>query len=71
MTVLLLLALLIVAVVVRQAIDKAKDTDVTGIVRIALAAIVTLVLTYVAMSVVPPETVPDLLYAALQALKTA
>ncbi|MHB9856525.1 hypothetical protein ACSYGO_45830 [Streptomyces krungchingensis] len=71
MTVLLLLALLIVAVVVRRAMDKAKDTDVTGIVRIALAAIVTLVLAYVAMSVVPPETVPDLLNAALQALKTA
>ncbi|MGD1221323.1 hypothetical protein AB9Q10_23160 [Streptomyces krungchingensis] len=71
MTVLLLLALLIVAVVVRRAMDKAKDTDVTGIVRVALAAIVTLVLAYVAMSVVPPETVPDLLYAALQALKTA
>ncbi|MFI5998566.1 hypothetical protein ACIBAC_42860 [Streptomyces sp. NPDC051362] len=71
MIVLLPLALLIVAGVVGRALDKAKDTDITGIVRIALTAIVTLVLTYVAMRVVPSEAVPDLLNAALQALKTA
>ncbi|MFI6341416.1 hypothetical protein [Streptomyces sp. NPDC050535] len=66
MIVLLLLALLILAVIVTRAMDKAKDTEVTGIVRIALTAIVTLVLTYVAMRVVPPETVPELLNAALR-----
>jgi hypothetical protein len=38
-------------------------------VRTALTPIVTLVLTYVAMRGVPPESVPDLLYAALRALK--
>ncbi|MFD5814822.1 hypothetical protein [Streptomyces sp. NPDC127038] len=70
MIVLVLLALLIMAAVVCRAINKAKDTDVTSIVRIALAAIVTLVLTYVAMRVVPPENVPVLLHSALQILRT-
>ncbi|MEU9575337.1 hypothetical protein AB0D62_36945 [Streptomyces massasporeus] len=67
----LLLALLILALVVWRALDKARDTDVTGIVRVALAAIVTLVLSYVALRVVPPEAVPDLLYSAVTALRTA
>jgi hypothetical protein len=67
----LLLALLILALVVWRAMDKARDTDVTGIVRVALAAIVTLVLSYVALSVVPPEAVPDLLHSAVTALRTA
>ena len=55
----------------QSTMDKAKDIEVTGIVKFALVAIVTLVLTYVAMRVVPPETVPDLLRTALGALKTA
>lgn len=67
----LLLALLILALVVWRALDKARDTDVTGIVRVALAAIVTLVLSYVALRVVPPEAVPDLLHSAVTALSTA
>ncbi|MFI6341003.1 hypothetical protein [Streptomyces sp. NPDC050535] len=69
MIVLLLLALLVLLVIVTRAMDRAKDTEVTGIVRIALTAIVTLVLTYVAMRVVPPETVPDLLNAGLRTLR--
>jgi hypothetical protein len=67
----LLLALLILALVVWRAMDKARDTDVTGIVRVALAAIVTLVLSYVALRVVPPEAVPDLLHGAFTALRAA
>ncbi|MGW1537955.1 hypothetical protein [Streptomyces aureus] len=70
MIVLILLALLIMAAVIWRAINKAKDSDVISIVRIALAAIVTLVLTYVAMRVVPPESVPVLLHSALQILRT-
>ncbi|MFI9772934.1 hypothetical protein ACIHJG_39810 [Streptomyces sp. NPDC052415] len=65
----LLLALLILALIVWRAMDKAKDTDVTGIVRVALAAIVTLVLSYAALRVVPPEAVPDLLHTALTAAR--
>ncbi|MFH9016144.1 hypothetical protein ACH4C6_32785 [Streptomyces sp. NPDC017943] len=67
----LLLALLILALVVWRALDKARDTDVTGIVRVALAAMVTLVLSYVALRVVPLEAVPDLLHSAVTALRTA
>ncbi|WP_327749703.1 hypothetical protein [Streptomyces europaeiscabiei] len=67
----LLLALLILALVVWRAMDKARETDVTGIVRVALAAIVTLVMSYVALRVVPPEAVPDLLHSAVTALRTA
>ncbi|MGK5693452.1 hypothetical protein ACSNOJ_11230 [Streptomyces sp. URMC 128] len=67
----LLLALLILALVVWRAMDKARDTDVTGIVRVALAAIVTLVLSYVALRVVPPEAVSDLLHSAFRAMRTA
>ncbi|MFD8301488.1 hypothetical protein ACFV29_03880 [Streptomyces sp. NPDC059690] len=69
MIVLLLLALLVLALVVWRAMDKAAEADVTSIVRFALAAIVTLVLSYVAMRVVPPEAVPEVLHAALKALK--
>ncbi|MDT0488165.1 hypothetical protein [Streptomyces doebereineriae] len=67
----LLVALVILALVVWRAMDRATQADVTGIVRTAAAAIVTLVLTYVALRVVPPEVVPDLLSTALRALKTA
>ncbi|MFM9500073.1 hypothetical protein ACKI1Q_41670 [Streptomyces galilaeus] len=67
----LLLALLILALVVWRAMDRATQADVAGIVRTAAAAIVTLVLTYVALRVVPPEAVPDLLSIALRTLKTA
>ncbi|MET9459945.1 hypothetical protein ABZY05_33485 [Streptomyces canus] len=67
----LLLALVILALVVWRAMDRATQADVTGIDRTAAAAIVTLVLTYVALGVVPPEAVPDLLSTALRALKTA
>ncbi|MFD5483025.1 hypothetical protein [Streptomyces hawaiiensis] len=71
MIVLLLLALSILGLLVWRAMDKARDTDVTGIIMVALAAIVTLVLTYVALRVVPPEAVPDLLHGAFTALRAA
>ncbi|MFF0094847.1 hypothetical protein ACFYSF_33560 [Streptomyces canus] len=71
MIALIALALLILGFVAWRAMEKARDTDVTGIVKVALVAIVTLVLTYVAMRVVPPEAVPDLLSTALNSLKRA
>lgn len=71
MIILLMLALFILGLLVWRAMEKARDTDVTSIVRVALAAIVTLVLTYVALRVVPPEAVPDLLHSAVTAMRTA
>ncbi|MEU9397659.1 hypothetical protein AB0D86_47790 [Streptomyces sp. NPDC048324] len=71
MIVLILLALLVLAFLVRQALDKAAESDVTGIVRGALVAIVTLVITYVAMRLVPPDAVPEVLHAAFSALRSA
>ncbi|MFH8663109.1 hypothetical protein [Streptomyces afghaniensis] len=71
MILLLMLALFILGLLAWRAMDKARDTDVTGIVRVALAAIVTLVLSYVALRVVPPEDVPDLLHGAFTALRAA
>jgi hypothetical protein len=67
----LLLTLLVLVLVVWRAIDKATPTDVSDIVRAALAAIVTLVLTYAALRVMPPEAVPDLMYSVLTALRRA
>ncbi|MFJ2163596.1 hypothetical protein [Streptomyces sp. NPDC087856] len=69
MTLLLVLALSVLAFITCRAMDKAKDTDIARITRVALTAIVTLVLTYTAMRVVPPEAVPDLLNSALRTLK--
>ena len=66
---LVLLALAILALVIRRAMDKAPEGDVLAILRLALTGILTLVLTYVAMRIVPPEIVPDLLNRALKALK--
>ncbi|MGK5695111.1 hypothetical protein ACSNOJ_19785 [Streptomyces sp. URMC 128] len=40
MIVLIVLALLVLGLVVWRAMDKARDTDITGIVKVALAAIV-------------------------------
>ncbi|MEV8047698.1 hypothetical protein AB0P02_28230 [Streptomyces griseoluteus] len=71
MIALLLIALLVLALVIWRAMDKAAEADVTGIIRCTLAAIVTLVLTYVALRVVPPEAVPEVLQAALTAFKSA
>ncbi|WP_420313295.1 hypothetical protein ACOB87_44145 [Streptomyces sp. YS-B37] len=71
MTLLLVLALSVLAFITCRAMDKAKDTDIGRITRVALTAIVTLVLTYTAMRVVPPEAVPDLMSSALRALKAA
>ncbi|MFB8247290.1 hypothetical protein ACFC5X_19885 [Streptomyces sp. NPDC055952] len=71
MIALLMLALSILGLLAWRAMDKARDTDITGIVRVTLAATVTLVLAYVALRVVPPETVPDLLHGAFQAMRTA
>ncbi|WP_333738219.1 hypothetical protein [Streptomyces sp. IBSBF 2806] len=71
MIVLIVLALLVLGLVVWRGMDKASETDVVSIVKVALVSIVTLVLTYVAMRVVPPETVPELSHAALGALKAA
>jgi hypothetical protein len=68
MIALIALALLVLGLVAWRAMEKAKDTDVTGIVKVALVAIVTLVLTYVAMRIVPPEAVPEVLHSALKAL---
>lgn len=71
MIVLILLALVVLALIVCRAIDRGRQEDVTGIARTALAAIVALVLTYVAMRVVPPEAVPELLHVAFKVLRTA
>ncbi|MCX4564648.1 hypothetical protein OHA02_52170 [Streptomyces phaeochromogenes] len=71
MIVLVVLALVVLALIVWRALDKVQEADVAGIVRAALAAITTLVLAYVAMRVVPPEAVPDLLHMALKALRAA
>lgn len=71
MIALLLMALLVLALVVWRAMDKAAEADVTGIIRCALTAIVMLVLTYVALRVVPPEAVPEVLQAALKAFRSA
>ncbi|MEU2554687.1 hypothetical protein ABZ589_23930 [Streptomyces sp. NPDC013313] len=65
------MALLVLALVVWRAMDKAAEADVTGIIRCALTAIVMLVLTYVALRVVPPEAVPEVLQAALKAFRSA
>ncbi|WP_331730979.1 hypothetical protein OG933_45405 (plasmid) [Streptomyces sp. NBC_00016] len=71
MIVLIVFALAVLALIVWRAIDKVHEADVAGIVRFALFAIVTLVLTYVAMRVVPPEAVPDLMNIALRVLRAA
>ncbi|MFJ4790816.1 hypothetical protein [Streptomyces sp. NPDC088794] len=71
MIVLIVLALVILASIVWRAMDNVQEADVPAIVRGALVAIVTLVLTYVAMRIVPPEAVPDLLNIALKALRAA
>ncbi|MFD8726085.1 hypothetical protein ACFV2H_51335 [Streptomyces sp. NPDC059629] len=71
MILILPLTFLVLALIVWRGMDKARDTDVTGIVRVAVTAIVTLVLTYVALHVVPPEAVPGLLSGVLNALKTS
>ncbi|MER5527754.1 hypothetical protein ABT075_24735 [Streptomyces sp. NPDC002677] len=69
MIALILLALLVVALVIWRAMDKAKEDEVAKIARFALTVIVVLVLTYVAIRVVPPDAVPELLRLALKALK--
>ncbi|MFD5015376.1 hypothetical protein [Streptomyces chartreusis] len=71
MIALILLALIVLALVAWRAMDKVRGEDVAGIVRTTLVSIVSLVLAYVAMRVVPPEMVPDVLRAALKALSTA
>ncbi|WAZ26577.1 hypothetical protein STRCI_008171 [Streptomyces cinnabarinus] len=71
MIILLVLALSILGLLVWRAMDKASTTDVTGIVRGGLTAIVTLVLTYAALRVLPPESAADLLHSAFTALRTA
>ncbi|MFJ8140878.1 hypothetical protein [Streptomyces sp. NPDC096013] len=71
MIALLLVALLVLALIAWRAMDKAAEADVIGIIRCALAAIVTLVPTYVAMRAIPPEAVPEVLQAALRAFKSA
>ncbi|MFD3378949.1 MULTISPECIES: hypothetical protein [unclassified Streptomyces] len=69
MILLVLLALVILALVIRSAMEKAPEGDVLAVLRLALTGILILVLTYVAMRIVPPEMVPDLLNRALKALK--
>ncbi|WP_330289863.1 hypothetical protein [Streptomyces sp. NBC_00576] len=69
MILLVLLALVILALVIRSAMEKAPEGDVLAVLRLALTGILILVLTYVAMRIVPPETVPDFLNRALKALK--
>ncbi|WP_393101445.1 hypothetical protein [Streptomyces sp. LN325] len=63
------LALIVLALVLWRAMDKVKEDDVAPIVRFALIAIVTLVLTYVAMRLAPPDAVTDLLRQALRVLR--
>ncbi|MFD3307755.1 hypothetical protein [Streptomyces sp. NPDC058694] len=69
MILLVLLALVILALVIRSAMEKAPEGDVLAVLRLALTGILILVLTYVALRIVPPEMVPDLLNRALKALK--
>ncbi|MCX4657567.1 hypothetical protein AB0N56_36505 [Streptomyces microflavus] len=62
------LALVVLAVLLWRAMDKIKEEDRAPIVRFALAAVVILVLAFVAMRIAPPEEAGAILHQAVQLL---
>lgn len=66
MLVLICFALAVLAVTLSRAIEKVTPENVVPALRLGLAALVILVLTFTAMLIAPPEEAAQLLNSALK-----